>query len=44
MRALRDTDRIDGALRISIAAAGQRRDGGTPGLAGDPVDRLEVAR
>jgi hypothetical protein len=44
VRPLGDRDRVDGALRIAVAATGQRRDG-DPALRflGDPPHRLEVA-
>ena len=41
---LGDPDRLDGPLRVAVAAAGERGDGHALRLAGDPLDRLEVAR
>ena len=44
MRPLGDPDRLDGPLRVAVAAAGQRGDGHALRLPGDPLDGLEVAR
>ena len=43
VRPLGDADRLDGPLRVAVAAAGERRDRHALRLAGDPLDGLEVA-
>ncbi len=43
VRPLGDPDRLDGPLRIAVAAASQGGDRDALRLAGDPLDRLEVA-
>ena len=43
VRPFGDPDRLDGPLRVAVAAAGERGDGDALRLAGDPLDRLEVA-
>src|SRR3954470_13050860 len=43
MRPLRDPDRLDGPLRVTVSAARKRRDRDPAlRLLGDPADRLEV--
>ena len=45
VRPLGDLDRLDRPLRVAVLAAGEGGDRDpAPGLLGDPVDRLEVAR
>ena len=44
VRPLGDPDRLDGPLRVAVAAAGEGRDRDALRLAGDPLDGLEVAR
>ena len=43
MGPLGDANRLDGALRIAVLTACQRRDGDAPNFAGDPLHGLEVA-
>ena len=43
VRPLGDPDRLHGPLRVAVAAAREGGDGDALRLAGDPVDRLEVA-